>query len=257
MKKEILEKLWQYEIKILDEIDRICQKHNITYFLMWGTLIGAVRHKGFIPWDDDIDLAMDIKNYKKFLKVAPKELGKEFFLQTSKSDKFHPTFFSKVRLNNTAFYSKDDSNRKKHHGIFVDLLPLYNYSNPPSFFQKVSRKIGDILAISISGKRENTNVGNRFIKKLPDALLCNLRDIFLNTKGKKYYSWGYFFEKSDFYPATKLEFCGKLYPVPKEYDKVLTTVYGDYMKLPPKEKQVAHNPGRISFDTSKQDEEII
>jgi len=255
MKQEILERLWLHEIKILDEIDRICKKHDITYFLMWGTLIGAVRHKGFIPWDDDIDLTFPIKDYKKFLKVAKKELSDEFFLQTSKSDKYHPTYFAKVRLNNTAFYSKEDTNLKKHHGIFVDLLPLYNYSNPPSVFSKFCRKIGDKLTLCVNGKRENKNIGNPLIKKLPDGILCFFRDLLLNTRGKQFYSWGFYFDKQDFLPATNLEFCGKTYPAPNKYDKVLTHVYGDYMKLPPKEKQVAHNPGRISFDLTKPDEE--
>ena len=257
MKQETLEALWQHEIKILDEIDRICKKHNITYFIMWGTLIGAVRHKGFIPWDDDIDLSFPYKDYKKFLKVAKKELSEEFFLQTSKSDKYHPTYFAKLRLNNTAFYSKEDTNLKKHHGIFVDLLPLYNANNPPSALTKAKRKIGHILTNSVHGKRENKPIGNSYIKKLPDGLLFRLRDLFLNTHGKKFYSWGFYFDHEDFLPATELEFCGKKYPAPKNYDKVLTTIYGDYMKLPPKEKQVAHNPGRISFDLSKPDAETF
>ncbi len=256
MKQEILEKLWEHELRILNEIDRICKKHDITYFIMWGTLIGAVRHKGFIPWDDDIDISMSMKDYKKFLKVAPKELSKEFFLQTSKTDKYHPAFFAKVRLNNTAFYSKGDKNLKKHHGIFVDIIPLYNYNNPPSLFSKIRKIIGEMLTAAVIGKRENSNVGNRFLKLLPDGLLCTLRDIFRNTNGKLFYSWGYYFERDDFFPAVDVEFCGKKYPAPNKYDKVLSIIYGDYMELPPKEKQVAHNPGRISFDLSLPDEII-
>ncbi len=257
MKRETLEALWQHEIKILDEIDRICKKHDITYFIMWGTLIGAVRHKGFIPWDDDIDLSFPYKDYKKFLKVAPYELSDEFFLQTSKSDKYHPAYFAKVRLNNTVFYSKEDTNHKKHHGIFVDLLPLYNANNPPSILTKIKRRIGGVMTDCVYGKRENKPIGNTFIKKLPDGLLCKFRDLFLNTHGKKFYSWGFYFAHEDFLPPVELEFCGKKYPAPQKYDKVLTAIYGDYMKLPPKEKQVAHNPGRISFDLSKPDVETF
>ena len=256
MRQEILEKLWEHELIILNEIDRICKKNDITYFIMWGTLIGAVRHKGFIPWDDDIDISMPMKDYKKFLKVAPKELTEGFFLQTSKTDKFHPTYFAKVRLNNTAFYSKEDKNLKKHHGIFVDIIPLYSYNNPPSIFSKTKRMIGERLTLAVAGKRENTSVGNRFMKMLPDWILYRLRDIFRDIHGKLFYSWGYYFEKEDFLPAVDIEFCGKNYPAPNKYDKVLRNIYGDYMQLPPEEKQVAHDPGRISFDLSLPDEEI-
>ncbi|MBQ4572311.1 MAG: LicD family protein [Clostridia bacterium] len=256
MKQEILEKLWQHELKILDEIDRICKKHNITYFIMWGTLIGAVRHKGFIPWDDDIDINMPMKDYKKFLKVAPKELSDEFFLQTSKTDKYHPAYFAKVRLNNTAFYSKEDTNIKKHHGIFVDIIPLYDYKRYPSIFSKIKMKIGERLTLAVACKRENKNAGNRFLKMLPDGILYRLRDIFRNSHGDMFYSWGFYFEREDFLPAIELEFCGKMYSAPKNYDNVLKITYGDYMQLPPEDKRVAHNPGRISFDLSKPDEEL-
>lgn len=257
MRQEILEKLWQHQLKILDEIDRICKKHGLQYFLMWGTLIGAIRHKGFIPWDDDIDISMPIKDYKKFLKIAQKEFNDEFFLQTSATDKYHPTYFAKVRLNNTAFYSKDDKNLKKHHGIFVDIIPLFNYDKKPFILTKIQRKIGERLISCVHGKREKINIGNRFVKKLPDGILFRLRDLFLNTKGQHFYSWGFYFDKSDFFPSKEIEFCGKKYPAPNEYDKVLRQIYGDYMQLPPEDKRVAHNPGRISFDTSLPDEEIF
>ena len=80
MKKETLIKLHKSELKILDEIDRICKKNNIKYFFMGGSLLGAVRHQGFIPWDDDIDLAMPRKDYDLFVSIAPSQLSKDFLL---------------------------------------------------------------------------------------------------------------------------------------------------------------------------------
>ena len=179
-----------------------------------------------------------------------------FFLQTSKTDKYHPAYFAKVRLNNTAFYCKRDKNLKKHHGIFVDIFPLYNCNYPLSIFSKIRRRIGEMLTASVYGKRENSNTGNRFLKMLPDGILYRLRDLFRNTHGKMFYSGGFYFEREDFLPAVDIEFCGKKYPAPNKYDKVLRTIYGDYMQLPPEKARVAHNPGRISFDLSLPDEII-
>lgn len=81
-----MRKIWQVELSMLDKIDAICRKHHIQYFLLHGTLLGAVRHKGFIPWDDDLDIGMLRKDYDKFMEVAPKELGEPYFLQNMWTD---------------------------------------------------------------------------------------------------------------------------------------------------------------------------
>lgn len=254
MRKEVLEKLWLHEIKILDEIDRICKKHNITYFLFWGTLIGAVRHKGFIPWDDDIDLGMPIEDYKKFIKAAKKELSDEFFLQTNKTDKYHTLTFAKVRLNNTVFCEKNCS--ENHMGIFVDIIPLYRYDEASELSKKKVYLV-ESLNNAISGKRTKEDFGSKTLSKLPDGVLYRLRDaLSYSGKGNMFRSWYYTFAEDDFLPTAEMEFCGKKYPVPKNYDKLLRQVYGDYMQLPPEEKRIAHNPIRISFDLSLPDEEL-
>lgn len=85
------------ELEILKKIDEVCKKHNINYWLDSGTLLGAVRHQGFIPWDDDIDIGMLREDYEKFLKVAQKDLGDDYFLQTRSTDKNYPLVFAKVR----------------------------------------------------------------------------------------------------------------------------------------------------------------
>lgn len=90
-------KLQKIELEILKKIDEVCKKHNIKYWIDSGTLLGAVRHKGFIPWDDDIDIAMLREDYEKFLKVAQKDFGNEYFLQTKNTDKKYPLFYAKVR----------------------------------------------------------------------------------------------------------------------------------------------------------------
>lgn len=255
MRKEVLEKLWLHELKILDEIDRICKKHNITYFLFWGTLIGAIRHKGFIPWDDDIDLGMPIEDYKKFIKAAKKELSEEFFLQTNKTDKHHAVSFTKVRLNNTVFYSEEEKGSEKHKGIFVDIIPLYRYREDS---ERSKKKVYFVESLdnAIMVKRTKVDYGSRTLSKLPDGVLCNLRDMLADSEGDMFRSWNKTFAEKDFFPTVEVEFCAKKYPAPKNYDKVLRQIYGDYMQLPPEEKRITHNPIRISFDLSLPDEKL-
>lgn len=98
-----LRKLQLLELKVLLEFKRICEKHQIQYFLMWGTLLGAVRHQGFIPWDDDIDVGMLRSEYVKFLAICNEELSQDFFLQTFESDKTYVNSFAKLRLNGTEY----------------------------------------------------------------------------------------------------------------------------------------------------------
>lgn len=259
MKKETLDHLRQCQIKMLDELDRICKAHQLRYYLMYGTLIGAVRHQGYIPWDDDIDVVMPKKDYKEFLRIAAKELPAQYFLQTPETDKYHARFFAKIRMNNTAFVSKEDQNSKKHHGIFIDILPLYYTNRNLSRSAVLRRKIASAFDGSIILRRENktsTQFRYLFLHLLPTSLLVKLREKLYDCKGDCYTCFGYLHEISDFDPPKELLFEGKKYPVPGNYDKVLREIYGDYMQLPPPDKRVTHNPARISFDLNGPDEDL-
>lgn len=123
-----MKKLWSVQMEILDEIDRVCKKHNITYYADGGTLLGAVRHKGFIPWDDDLDVQMYRDDLEKFCKVAKDELKPPFFLQTWETEEgFYPWLF-KVRKSDTACFTEweIENNPGGNRGIFVDIFPAYN-----------------------------------------------------------------------------------------------------------------------------------
>lgn len=110
--------------KIMLEFERICRKHQIKYILDGGTLLGAIRHSGFIPWDDDADIAMLRVDYKKFCKVCKKELGSDFYLETKSSNKVYPYAFAKLRLNGTIYKESFLNGLNVHQGIWIDIFPI-------------------------------------------------------------------------------------------------------------------------------------
>ena len=119
-----IEKLKGIELQLLDAFVSACEQLNIDYYILAGTLIGAVRHKGFIPWDDDIDIGMFRKDYDIFLEEGQKLLPKDVFLQTFITDKEYPTYFAKLRKSNTTFIEKSVSKLKMNHGVYLDIFPL-------------------------------------------------------------------------------------------------------------------------------------
>lgn len=123
MDNETLRKLQLVELEIANEIKRVCVENNIKYFLESGTLLGAVRHGGFIPWDDDMDIGMMREEYEKFLKIAPEKLSSEFILQTWKNEKDYSLTFAKVRKSDTIFLEYEFKDSSMHNGIWVDIFP--------------------------------------------------------------------------------------------------------------------------------------
>lgn len=120
-----LNKLQDMVYSIFQEYDRICQKYDIHYTMEGGTLLGAVKYGGFVPWDDDIDVVMKREEYEKFLKVAPGELDKKFFLQSYNNVPEFPLNYAKICLNGTQICDYDYSHLKNmHHGVFMDIFPL-------------------------------------------------------------------------------------------------------------------------------------
>ena len=110
-------------LELLKAFKNVCDKEGIWYTLAFGTVLGAVRHKGFIPWDDDIDIGMTRDNYEKFIKIANTKLSEEFFLQTMETEEETPFYFAKVRKNKTKFIEKYVKDINMNHGIFIDIFP--------------------------------------------------------------------------------------------------------------------------------------
>lgn len=268
MQKEILDKLHTLEVEILDEIVRICKKNNLNYFLIGGTLLGAKRHKGFIPWDDDLDIAMSRNDYEKFIKIADTELKDRYILDFYKTNKKYWLSFAKVRIKNTIYEEKDLKNYCTEKGIWVDIFPLDSAKKENSLILNIQWKIIKNLKILVSNKlsvnKENKKT-KKFIEKLTNihiaiALMNYFMKMQNNNKNKYFVNFGSQYGikkqthlKEKYFPTTELEFEGKKYSVPNDYDYVLTKIYGkDYMKLPPIEKRVTHNPIKIKFEDGQE-----
>ena len=247
---------------ILKDVAKICDKHNIRYFLDAGTLIGAVRHKGFIPWDDDIDIGMLREDYVKFLKVVKSELPDHLFLQTHDNEPAYNIYQvpCKIRLNDTLFIEGDIAeNDKMHNGLFVDVLP-YDSLPKKKWVYRIQRNISNFILRSFIRLREIPdkltfkNKITHFIYKIVVKMFPTERRqkffnflISLNDKNSEYMGYGvdtvwdkYIYKKEDFFDLIKLEFEGEYYYAPKNYDNVLTQLYGDYMTLPKEEDRKWH-----------------
>jgi lipopolysaccharide cholinephosphotransferase len=262
-----IEKLRMAQLMIAREIKRICEKHNIKYFLDSGSLLGAVRHNGFIPWDDDIDIGMLKEDYEKFIAIAPQELNEKFFLDNDRTNPKNPYVFSKLRLRGTTYLEKIGNNSLEHNEIFVDIFPYY-YRSENKIFRKIEGIEMLILSqalLSKSGYKVWKGKGwKKRLKFIPTdflgtilsknkirALINRLYNKNTNTSlvgiqaGSDYGYW--FFEKNILEELIPHVFEGDEFDIPKEYDTYLKQAYGDYMKLPPEEERITHNIKLLDF----------
>lgn len=132
--------LQKVEFDIFLEFDFVCRKLNLNYFLVSGTALGAVRHGGIIPWDDDLDVAMFRDDYNKFMELAPRMLPNKLFLQNYKTDKNYPFVFAKLRNKQTAFIETALRNFDMNHGIYIDIFPLDGYPEKKCEQKKTGKK---------------------------------------------------------------------------------------------------------------------
>lgn len=268
MRYDNIERIQLIQLRILEEVDRICKLLNIEYFLIGGTALGAVRHRGFIPWDDDIDIGMTRSHYENFLKYAQKELSKEYFLQTPRTDPHTLFFYAKVRKNRTVFAQWNEAKTRMHKGIYIDVFPFDcipddTRSRLLQFYKvQVLNVIFTIKQSPLPTKKRSGLVGalhklrwicaRLLLKPIPLSFIISCLDRamkrFNNSNGKYLASLlfpRYLTEcisRDDLYPLSLTEFCKKSYPCPNNIAVYLETHYGDYMKLPPERERVNHRP---------------
>lgn len=278
MNDEEIKKLHKYLLDILEEFKRVCEKYNLKYFAIAGSLLGCIRHNGFIPWDDDLDIGMPIDDYLKFKEIANKELKSPFRFIDTLDRTISRNYFSKIENENTTFIEMDDKEFKK--GIWIDIIPfsgtpknkivLYCYLKKLFLYLKLdqylnkdinkfksskSRFLKRVLTIVYYNKEKNYYI-KRFEKLLEKYSFYNSDTIFYAWKLKfshkitKKYT---LFDASIFSEVENHIFENTEISIPKGYDSYLKTCYNDYMKIPSKEKRKIHTPYLLDFEKSYKD----
>lgn len=237
---------------ILEAVDAVCKAHNITYWIEGGTLLGAMRHGGFIPWDDDLDISMMRPDYERFIQVAAGELPSHLFLQTRHTDPDFHHRECKVRdMNSYIADGGDDVGANYQKGLFVDVFP---YDEGPSRLRKLMGKVArsiTVATVALDGLHHYSwrSVGQLLYFGVKRPLLLGFwKTVRALTANGKYvaidphFSWcRAIHPKENLFPLGEVEFEGKYFPAPARPDEYLTTLYGNWRQVPPKEKQQIHS----------------
>lgn len=248
--------LQQTALNILLDIDRVCRENGIFYMLAYGTLIGAVRHKGFIPWDDDVDIVMTRENYNKFVGIANEKLSPKYKLSTCYSNQTFMYNFAKVEDVDTSFIEKLTLNSCALFGVYVDIFPLDKVENDKEKITKIWYKQRRLQSLIYSHYTKNNTSSNLFhkicktiITKIDVTFLHKMLDKMISsiTKEDKYYfvftnAYKYYVYSKDDLRTQLCNFEGHMLPISVNYDVILSALYGDYMKLPPEEERQTHQP---------------
>ena len=241
-------------LELADEFDKICKQHGLRYMLFAGSALGAVRHGGFIPWDDDFDVIMPREDYERFLNVAPSELNpSRYFLQCEFSEHW-PMTYSKLRRCGTAYIEKfTPKDPLIHQGIFIDIFPLDRLGRTPLMraAQYAAARVVTASALYRRGYATDSltrRAAMRLCRRIPQSPLIRLvRGGSVCGKSRMVHT--FFAAKARYhrtsYPAEWFEgkrtclFEGREYPIPKEIERMLERIYGDYMTPPPPAEQTA------------------
>lgn len=268
-----LRQIQMIQLEMLIEVDRICKKHNIHYNIIAGTLLGAIRHGGYIPWDDDADIALLRPEYEKFREICKSELdNKRFYFQDDRNTRGYRWGYGKIRRKNTLFLREYQEHMPYKQGIFIDIFPLDNVSD--NYFIRSLQNfecfcVRKVLWSKV-GKIAEKNIWKRHVYKLLDKIPENkvliyyhkmihrvnrkqtrmVRILLFPTPNNEYGYYRCWYENSQ-----DTIFEGNVFQGIKDYDSYLSFKYGNYMKLPPMEMRKAHPVSGIKVVIKEEDRE--
>lgn len=258
-------------LRILKIVDQVCEKHNLDYWIEGGTLLGAVRNGGFIPWDDDLDIAMPREDYEKFLEIAPKELPEDLFIQNLETTSLAGNTWTQIKDRNSRMVI--DRKAKYHQGIYIDIFPcdIYSENSLKRLFTESLMKKLYIFAYAINAPLKKAYLSKiNIIKNIAKIILKVVffpfaifnKDIIYNRNLKTRHkriekmkknpklNYGYGTDILNFdtildidiiYPLKKIKFEDGEFMAPNDVHRYLKKIYGDYMQIPPENKRVQHH----------------
>lgn len=258
LSQEELRTIQLIQLEMLEEVDRICRKYDIRYNIIAGTLLGAVRHKGYIPWDDDADVALLRAEYDKFRRVCEKELDKDrFYFQDHRNTPGYRWGYGKLRRKNTLFIRENQEHMTYEQGIFIDIFPLDKVPNSKSL-----RRINNFHCFCIrkcmwapigvkAANRFLSKVTYKLLLKIPEKLLYNHYEKYILKQQKIDSDWvriltfptpnnEYGYKRQWYEESTEIEFEKKLFYGIKEWDEYLSFKFGEYQKLPEEKDRKIH-----------------
>ena len=263
----------QEEFRILQEFDRICKKHNLQYSLAYGTLIGAIRHKGFIPWDDDIDVMMHREHYDKFVSIVGQELAQDMIYCDHEQEKKYYYGFAKIRSRVLNYPEKSTEYLGINQGVWIDIFPfdaigdispieskkqfdaikrVHNFfvfsvfTHPNDNESGWKNTVQSVLYKINSSTQNITFLRNYMYRKMEKIGIAKNSErairhnsIMVNLTENEYS--GGILTKEQLNNCILQEFEGGLFPVISDYDAHLTGIYGDYRTLPPENERVSNH----------------
>lgn len=260
MKNITTEELKQIQICILQHIDAFCREHNLHYSISGGTLIGAVRHKGFIPWDDDIDIMMLREDYDRFIRQYSKEDNSPFHLYSNVLQRKFPYPFAKIDDSRTVM--EEEIREAQTMGVNIDIFPIdaapMDEEEQTRMLKRIHRLIMILSLKRLPIKKRRGLVKNFILalshmvlsfyptKRIIDSIVHHAKE-FEGQETTKCgcFVWGYgkkeIHDTSDFSDYVSLEFEGVRFMALKGWHNYLTSLFGDYMQLPPIEERVSHH----------------